>query len=186
MKNKTLPLLFAFLLIVPSLFAEGTKNEFFAKVVAQNDSDVYMGDSTIVSVYLFGSAPIGDVQILNSKVQVAGQTVRRLYLGNNLPQSRVRQDGKIYYRVLAAQYSVQGQRRGKVVFPALQLVANLYFQQESGRHRDPFFDPFGDFFSQPTYKKEKVSTRSTSLPLEVKDAPRKSIKELGKMGKNVI
>lgn len=161
---------------------------FFAKTIGPNGDKVYVNDSAIVSIYLYASRPIGDIQINDKKLHVKGCRARRAYFNQGRRQSITRLDDKVYYTVLCAQYIVVPSSKGKYSFPELSVTANLYIEQEEPQRRSPgfFFDPFEQFFRQPTYKKQKQSLRTPSKKFEVISQPPKTMQELEEKGRTIL
>lgn len=175
------------LLIVLFPFSISGKNSetFFSKVKVEQDGNIFIGDSAVVSLILYATQPIGDIDINDAQLKVNGCRIRRAYFNSGRRQQITYVDQKPYYTVIGAQYVVVGMKKGKTTFPSLDVKANLYIEQETQRQGFDFFDPFS-MFSQPTYKKEKKSLRTPTVKIQVTEAPTKSTEQLKKEGKTVI
>ena len=84
---------------------------------------------------------------------------------------QVREDGKIYYRLVVASYSVVPTGNADVVMPELTYEAIVSFRQSSGSLLEDFFGG-GGVIEQI----EKIKTPSLKLP--VVEKPRRSTREM--------
>ena len=182
------PFLYLILFLLLSISLQAKSDEkFYTEIIGQNDGKIYPNDSIIVSLHLYATRPIGDIQLNDSKLKISGCSVRRLYTGNEGKQFIIQKDGENLYTVVCAQYSIAPKKKGTYYFPQLSLTANLYIQQQNKQNDyDPFFGSFDDFFNTPTYKKEKKNLRTPTYKMEVVEKPKKTIEELRKSGNIVI
>lgn len=175
-------ILLILLMMLPLMAMSKDGDEFFARIEAQNEGKIYVGDSALVSVCLYSNRPFGEIKANGPKVKISGCRVRQVYQGGNRRQSVTNLNGKAYYTTVWAQYIVGSDKKGTYSFPLLNFNATLYIEQEQSI--DPY-DPFG-FFRQPVYKKVNKATSTTKFSINVVAAPLKTTEDLLKSGKTVI
>ena len=155
----------------------------FAQVVLSSDEDLAVGDSMLVSVYVYSPYRIESVSVSDGKLSIRNGRVRRLQLAQNNSQRVTYINSQPYYSVLAAQYVVKATKTGKTSLPQLKFEAVLLQQQQaSGRNFSPFFGPFDDFFQVPTYKRLKQRGRSEEKKLRFVEKPAKTTEQLLQSG----
>lgn len=156
-----------------SALADKTRQEVetFGRIEARTEQ-IYRGDSLVVSYVLYSSAPFSDVAPKAELKKVKNATFRPLSIGGRLSQNRVRENGKIYYRMVVASYSVVPTGNGDVVMPEVTYDARVYFRKSSGNLLEDFFGPGGGVVNQT----EKIKIPSLKIP--VVEKPRRSTREM--------
>lgn len=145
--------------------------ETFGRIEARAEQ-IYRGDSLVVSYVLYSSAPFSDIAPKTELKKVKNATFRSLSVGARLSQNRVRENGKIYYRMVVASYSVVPTGNGDVVMPELTYEARVFFRKSSGNLLEDFFAPGGGVVNQT----EKIKIPSLKIP--VVEKPRRSTREM--------
>lgn len=163
------------LLLLTSLSALADKPkqevETFGRIEARAEQ-IYRGDSLVVSYVLYSSAPFSDIAPKAELKKVKNATFRPLSVGGRLSQNRVRENGKIYYRMVVASYSVAPTGSGNVVMPELTYEALFRFRKSTGSLLEEFFGHGGEVIEQT----EKI--KIPSLKLSVVEKPRRSTREM--------
>lgn len=146
----------------------------FARVVA-NPNAVIIGDSLLVSYVVYASAPVGEVKGPD-RVKVKGAGVRRLPVNARTAQSRVVENGRMYYTKVWAQYVVAPEDLGTLTIPAVEAEVTFRFRKSSG-------DPWADFFRENSEIVEVTKkVKNEPLKVEVKEKPRRTSRELMRDG----
>ena len=78
---KQLFLLLSALLITCTPLAARTTGELLARTMVANEGRVVMGDSTLVSVYLYSDRPIHSYRLDDRRLKVKGGRLRCIYRG---------------------------------------------------------------------------------------------------------
>lgn len=146
------------------------KVETFGRIEARAEQ-IFRGDSLVVSYVLYSTAPFSGIAQDAKLKKVKNANFRHLPTGGRLSQNRVREDGKIYYRLVVASYSVVPTGNADVVMPELTYEAIVSFRQSSGSLLEDFFGG-GGVIEQI----EKIKTPSLKLP--VVEKPRRSTREM--------
>lgn len=173
-------------LLCCSMSGKNKENRLVFAQVACEES-VIVGDSAVVGLYVYSPYRIESIKVDDGKLKMSGGRLRRLNTQNRPSQQVTYINGKPYYRVLAAQYVVKAEKKGRSEFPQLKFEATLLQQQTSNWRQSPFYGPFDDFFQTPAYTRLKEKGRSDSKKLEFIDKPARTTEELIKSeGKNVM
>lgn len=168
--KQVLSLLFLICLLPMTMNAR-TENEFFVRV-HQDRTNVYMGDSALVSVVLYATSPIATAEC-TSKFTVKGKCrLRKLNINRDATKSRVREGNRIYYTLVWSQYVVAPLRTETLVVPSLKFKATL---RETLNMPDWIDQMMG---AQPEYRDVKVSGHSEPLKIEVKEKPLRTTREM--------
>lgn len=158
-----------------SLHAGEKKNdaEFFARIVPDRET-VYAGDSMLVSVVLYATYPIAKAECTTDfKVKGNGNCrTRKLSINRNATASRVRENGRIYYTLVWAQYVVAPATTGKYTIPQQKFKGTL---QQVVSMPDMFDQMMG---ARPQYKNHSVNGSSESFSFEATEKPLRSTQEL--------
>lgn len=174
--------LFILLLSACSLYAKGEReSEFFARILPDR-SEVYAGDSMLVSVVLYASAPIAEAQC-SSQFTINGKKrarVRKLNINRNATASRIRENNKVYYTLVWAQYVVAPTSTGTYTIPSLKFSGTLQYA-----------DYIPDLFDQmmgarPQYHKKEVKGKAPDFTFEVKEKPLRSTQDIMRSGTNML
>lgn len=181
----TLSLLLCLLL---TLGAKDKKSRLaFAQISCEQDSPLVVGDSMVVSVYIYSPYKIESISIDDHKLFIRNGKVRRLRQTGRPSQRVTYINSRPYYSVLAAQYVVSATDKGKSELPSLKFKATLLQQQSSGnRSFSPFYGPFDDFFQSPSYKRIETKGRTDEKKLRFIAKPRQTTEQLIKQGHNVM
>lgn len=156
-----------------SALADKTRQEVetFGRIEARAEQ-IYRGDSLVVSYVLYASAPFSGIVHDVELKKVKNATFRPVPTVGRLSQNRVRENGKIYYRMVVASYSVAPTGSGDVVMPELTYEALFRFRKSTGSLLEEFFGHGGEVIEQ----KEKI--KIPSLKLSVVEKPRRSTREM--------
>lgn len=156
-----------------SALADKTRQEVetFGRIEARAEQ-IYRGDSLVVSYVLYASAPFSGIVHDVELKKVKNATFRPVATGGRLSQNRVRENGKIYYRMVVASYSVAPTGSGDVVMPELTYEALFRFRKSTGSLLEEFFGHGGEVIEQ----KEKIKIPSHKL--SVVEKPRRSTREM--------
>ncbi len=173
--KKYLLLLFALLLSVSAAARDKSGVEFFVRVVPNAD-EVIKGDSTLVSFVFYSTAPVSSATMKPEVLKVKNARVRRLHTGRGYGSSRARENGKIYYTQVGAQFVVATEQLGTLTVPECEFEATFRFRKSSG---DPFEEFFG-FGGQTVEIKEKA--KSEQLKIEVVRRPQRTMREMMREG----
>ncbi len=165
-----------------AIHAAGKDGEtLFARLVAE-PSEIYAGDSTLVSVVLYASAPIAKAEC-TTKFRLSGRgksEMRQLSIDRDATASRVREGRNIYYTLVWAQYVVALHDVGKYSVPQQKFKATL---RRTVRMPDMFDRIMG---AQPEYRETQVAGESETLTLEAKEKPLRSTQEMMRSGGGVL
>lgn len=184
---KQLFLLLSALLMTCTPLAARTTGDLLARTMVANEGRVVMGDSTLVSVYLYSDRPIHSYRLDDRRLKVKGGRLRCIYRGDSRRQSLTRLNGKPYYALVCAQYVFTPSKKGRTTLPAWAVKAELIEETVTTQRRiDPFFGPFDSWFTPTERKLVKGKTRTKAVTVEVNEAPRKTIRQLKSSGKNII
>lgn len=151
--------------------------ELFARVVA-SPAAVCAGDSALFSVVLYATAPIARAECA-TKFRVdgrGGSGVRKLEVDRDATASRVRENGRVYYTLVWAQYVVSPRGAGKYTVPPQRFKATL---RRAVRVPDLFDRMMG---AEPEYREERVTGGSEAFAFEVKEKPLRSTREMMRSG----
>lgn len=147
--------------------------EFFARIIPDRTT-VYANDSMLVSVILYASYPIAKAEC-TTDFKVKGHNdcrTRKLAINRNATASRVRENGRIYYTLVWAQYVVAPSAAGKYTIPTQKFKGTL---QQIERMPDWFDQMMG---AQPQYKTHTVSGTSEPFVFQATEKPLRSTQEL--------
>ncbi len=180
--RKTILLAAAALLCTLTTLAAARDGErLFARVVAE-PSEIYAGDSTLVSVVLYSTAPVASAEC-STKFRVNGKgksDVRQLAVNRDATASRVREGGRVYHTLVWAQYVVALHDVAKYTVPQQKFKATL---RRAVRVPDMFDRMMG---VQPEYRETRVEGVSEELTLEAKEKPLRSTQEMMRSGGGVL
>ncbi len=169
--KRLLLLLQLFIFTATMLAEEKIKVELIAEMVTQTEN-IVVGDSTIVTLMLYSSAPVSKFTIKPEALHVKHAKVRPIKLRYYNNSSRVRKDGKIFYAMAAAQYVISPENRSTLTIPTLNVEATFYFRKTSNT-------PFADFFG---YGGETIEVtqkaKSTSINIPIVDKPKRTTQEM--------
>lgn len=173
--RKFLVILAGLFLIVVSMSA-ASESRFFVRILPDREN-LYAGDSMLVSVVLYASAPIAEAECVND-FKVGGDKcgVRALPIRREATAGRVREDGNLYYTLVWAQYVVSPQKVGSYKVPPLKFKATL---RQIVRMPDWFDQMMG---AQPEYRDLKADAKSSVFTFEVKEKPLRSTREMMRSG----
>lgn len=177
MKAYLFSILFVFLLLPLSVCAKGT---FFVRIVPDRNT-LYAGDSMLVSVVLYASAPIAKAECTTDfSIKGGNCNVRMLNINRDATASRTREGQHIYYTLVWNQYVVAPTKTGRFTIPTQKFKATL--QQVVS---------MPDFFDQmmgatPQYREEKVQGTSEPYTFEVTSKPLRSTQEMMRSGTGVL
>jgi len=175
--RKTIFTLICIFLALPLMAEE--RGELQVRIVPDRET-VYAGDSMLVSVVLYASAPIAKAEC-PTKFSVSGKCrVRKLDINRDATASRVREGRNIYYTLVWAQYVVAPEKTGRFTIPAQKFKATL---QQVVRMPDLFDQMMG---ARPEYKELKASASSEEYKFEVKEKPLRSTQEIMRGGGTVL
>lgn len=165
--------LFAFFIFLP-FYAE-EKGELEVRILPDREN-IYAGDSMIVSVVLYASAPIAKAEC-STDFDVKGKCrIRKLNINRNATASRVREGRKIYYTLVWAQYVIAPEKAGSFSIPSQKFKATL---QKVVRMPDLFDQMMG---ARPEYEELKATSSSEIFKFEVKEKPLRSTEEMMRHG----
>lgn len=177
MKKHLFLLLLALLLLPLSVCAKGT---FFVRIMPDRNT-LYVGDSMLVSIVLYASAPIAKAECTtNFSIKGGNCGVRKLNINRDATANRVREGQNIYYTLVWNQYVVAPTKTGRYTVPTQKFKATLQ-QVES----------MPDLFDQmmgitPKYREEKVIGTSEPYTFEVTSKPLRSTQEMMRSGTGVL
>lgn len=175
--KKNILIFFSLLLALP-LLAED-KGELQVRIVADRET-VYAGDSVLLSVVLYASAPIAKAECATN-FSVSGKCrVRKIDINRNATASRVREGRKIYYTLVWAQYVVSPEKTGQFSVPSQKFKTIL---QQVVRMPDLFDQMMG---ARPEYKELKATASSEVYKFEVREKPLRSTQEIMRGGGIVL
>lgn len=144
--------------------------ECFAEVQAQS-ADIVIGDSTLLTVVLYSSAPVNTVET-KKEPSVKRAHLRALRFNPNATVRRVVRDGRRYYSMVVAQYVLATERLGKLKVSACEYEATFLFRKSTGNPFEEFFGYGGETISV----KKKV--KAEAIELTVKEKPKRTMEEM--------
>lgn len=152
----------------------------FARVVPEK-SEIYVGDSMLVSVMLYASLPIESAKAKDDlEVKSKGRfQLRKLPIHRELTAGRTVEDGQILYTLVWAQYIFTPKGTGSYRIPEMKFEATL---QEILRIPD-FMDRM--FGAQPEVRTHRINGGSEELEIEVIERPLRTTLEM-MQGGNVL
>lgn len=160
---------------------------FAVATASTGDKDVFLGDSTIVTVTLYSNVSFAQIKNKSDKVpSVKNAEVNPFNKNRRMTQGTAIYKGHRYYAVAAEQFAVTPDETGTVTFPSQKYDVVLEVQT-----RQRGYDPFEDFFSFGSpfgSRTEKIKKSCTSEPLKIKvtKRPPKTIKDLQQSGATVM
>lgn len=167
----------ALCLALPTMAAE--KGELQIRIVPDRN-EIYAGDSMLVSVVLYASAPIAKAEC-STDFSVKGKChVRKIDINRNATAGRVREGRKIYYTLVWAQYVVAPTRTGSFAIAPQKFKATL---QEVVSMPDLFDQMMG---AQPKYRELKAEAASDTYNFTVTEKPLRSTQEMMQGGGTVL
>jgi len=175
--KKYILLLLALLLVLP--LAAKDKGELQVRIVPDR-ATAYAGDSMLVSVVLYASAPIAKAECTTDFTVKGKCRLRKLNINRDATASRVREGGKIYYTLVWAQYVVAPAATGNYSIPAQKFKATL---QEVVRMPDLFDQMMG---VRPEYREYQVTGSSEVFSFKVTEKPLRSTQEMINNGGTVF
>lgn len=165
-------LLFTLLLAIP---LSAAANDLMVRVLP-DCSELFAGDSMLVSVVLYADHPIAQAEC-TTNFEVKGKCrVRRLNIQREATAGRVREGQHIYYTLVWAQYVVAPDKAGSYTIPAQKFEAVLH---EVVSMPDFFDQMMG---ARPEYREHKTSAKSRPFKFEVKPKPLRSTLEMMQHG----
>lgn len=175
--RKIILALLSILLALPLMAEE--KGELQVRILPDRET-VYAGDSMLVSVVLYASAPIAKAEC-STDFDIKGKCrVRKLDINRDATASRVREGRTIYYTLVWAQYVVAPQKTGSYSVPAQKFKATL---QQVVRMPDLFDQMMG---ARPEYKELKASASSEVFKFDVTGKPLRSTQEIMQGGGTIL
>lgn len=167
--KQLLAILLTFLVSFPLTAAD--KGELQVRILPDRNT-LYAGDSMLVSVVLYASAPIAKAECTTS-FEVKGKCrVRKLDINRDATASRVREGRRIFYTLVWAQYVVAPDKAGKYIIPAQKFKATL---QEVVRMPDLFDQMMG---ARPEYRELKATAASEAFTFLVTEKPLRSTQDM--------
>lgn len=177
--KRTLFLLLLSLLPLLASASSAAKETLQVRILTDPTS-IYSGDSMLVSVVLYSSAPVASASC-EGKISIDGKCkVRQLPVDRQGTAGKVREGQSIYYTLVWAQYVVAPLQAGRVTIPPIRFNATL---QRVVRMPDFFDQMMG---ARPEYKETKVSATSAPFVVEIKDKPLRSTQEMMRRGSSVL
>lgn len=171
-------LLLPFLLLCLCLQVRA-QHEFFARMVPDREH-IYAGDSMLLSVVLYATAPIDRVES-KTEFSVKGKCrFRPLRINRNATAGRTREGNKVYYTMVWAQYVVAPSEVGTYTVPAQKFKATL---QEVTHMPDLFEQMMG---ARPEYREIPISGTSGAFDIVVKEKPLRTTQEMLRSGVGVM
>ena len=176
MKRLLIPLLLM-LMVLPLRAA--TKDVLFARILPDRTT-LYAGDSMLVSVVLYATAPIAKAECTSQFVVKGKCDVRKLDIDRNATAGRTREGRQMYYTLVWKQYVVAPQKTGTYTIPVQKFKATL---QRVVRMPDLFDQMMG---AQPEYQNVKVQGESKTFTFEVKEKPLRSTQDMMRTSGGVL
>lgn len=163
-----------------STLAAKTRDEiaFFARVVCDKEQLV-QGDSCVVSYVIYSTVPPQQVACKDA-LKLKNARVRPVRFNREATLCRVREGGRVLYRMVWAQYVVCPSRKGKYKLTPFSFKANFTYYQSSD-------NPGAGFFyrtPKAVHAKGKATTGKQSL--QVTEPPLRSTLEILQSGENVF
>lgn len=169
--NRTLSLLLLFLLcLLPATATDKVDVECFAELQAQN-TEVVVGDSTLVTVVLYSSAPVNAVET-KKEVSVKKAHLRSLRFNPNATTRIVVKDGRRYYSMVVAQYVLATEQLGKIRLTGGEYEATFLFRKSTGNPFEEFFGYGGETISV------KKQVKTAPIDVTVKEKPKRTMEEM--------
>ncbi len=157
--------------------AAGRRADDFFVGVECDRAEVYEGKSCTVVYRLYSVLPFLRAEA-PAVPKVKGARVESLPFRQ--VQSRVRRDGRVYFTVIGACFSVVAEQAGTYTLPSLRFDAVT-------RQDVPSSDPYDRFFGRSAgYKEVKRSAKGKALDVVVRKVPLKSTQEMLNSGRNVF
>ncbi len=164
-----------FFLLFPLVAAQAKDEpevDFFVRVIAQPE-EVIKGDSTLVSYVLYATAPFSTAELLDDDIKVKNaRSVRRLIRHRGGGMSKVREEGRVYYTIVGAQYVVATKDVGTLTIPACKFKALFRFRESSGNPLEEFFGRGGRIIEV------ERKAENEKLKIKVKEKPRRTTLEM--------
>lgn len=176
MKTYIVAFVLAFLLLPFTACAKGT---LFVKIVPDRTT-IYAGDSMLVSVVLYASAPIAKAQCSTDFSVKGSCSVRKLDIDRDATAGRTREGRNVYYTLVWNQYVMAPQKKGKYTIPAQKFKATL---QQVVSMPDWFDQMMG---ATPKYSEEKVQCTSEPFTFEATEKPLRTTQEMMRSGTGVL
>lgn len=104
-----------------------TKDVLLARILPDRTT-LYAGDSMLVSVVLYATAPIAKAECTSQFVVKGKCDVRKLDIDRNATAGRTREGRQMYYTLVWNQYVVAPQRRVHILYPykSLRLLCSVW------------------------------------------------------------
>ena len=176
MKKSLFVFLIMLLLCPLQMFAKDT---FFVRIMPDRTT-LYAGDSMLVSVVLYASAPIAKAEC-TTDFSVKGKCdVRKLNIDRNATAGRTREGREVYYTLVWSQYVVAPSKVGSYTIPTQRFKATL---QQVVSMPDLFDQMMG---ATPKYREIKAECTSKPFTFEVKEKPLRTTREMMRSGAGVL
>lgn len=147
------------------------KVEFFAKTLVQQPA-LTAGDSTIVQVVLYASAPFSEVRCTSKAFDCKGGRLRRLPFHREYATGRTREKGKMYYTLVWEQGIIGRDEAGTMKCTEMSFEAQFTIYETPS---DPLAELWG-------YKREQHTVKAKcKLPardITVKEKPKRSTRDM--------
>lgn len=141
---------------------------------------IYAGDSMLVSVVLYASAPIAEAEA-KSDFKVKGKCkVRKLRINRNATAGRTREGRKVYYTLVWNQYVVAPAEEGDYTIPAQKFKVRL----NKVVYMPDLFDQM--MGAEPKYEQVELTASSDKFTFSVRKKPLRSTKEIMSSGAHVM
>lgn len=173
MKKFLLALIFV---LVPALAsaAQGKDDaQLSVRLIADPGAKVYTGDSLLVSVVLYASAPIAQATCDDDLTIKGGPCrTRQLRIDRQATASQVSENGRIYYTLVWAQYVISPREASRLTIQPFKVKATL---QQVTYMPDLIDQMMG---ARPRYREIKVAASSRPLTIEATEKPLRSTEEM--------
>lgn len=170
-----------FLLVTLPLIAGRDDAVLFARIHPER-STLYAGDSMLVTIMLYASAPIVQAEC-TSDFSIKGShkmRFRSLPLNRAATASQVREGAFVYYTLVWAQYVVSPTSVGDYTIPSQKFKATL---QRIDQMPSWFDRMMG---ARPKVTELEASGKSQPLTIKVTERPLRSTQEIMRSGKTIL
>lgn len=147
--------------------------------------EIVAGDSMLVNVVLYSSAPFHHVHQPKKPLTLKSGTMR-LLPQRVINQQRVRLEQGVYYAIVLQRYMVSAESAGTLTLPGTKLQGDFIVYTPLFAESLPQ-SPYG-FFHQTPYKSSIVSRkcRLESKRIKVRERPKRSTQDVIRSGGRVI
>lgn len=182
--RQLLYILFSLLLYSPLYASEkGEELDVFVRYECQREN-IVVGDSILVNVVLYSSAPFRKAECTTKNVKIKGGETRLMPRRGDRQQQRVHLSQGLYYAIVWDSYIVSSNKVEELKFPELQFnyEVEVSFGEE---YYDPF-DPFG-FFHAPRRqtRPENGHCKCPAYSLHVIEKPKRSTQDAIRSGSRI-